>query len=102
MVNPKKKTSTISDSTLGNIDMPFHFKKANSILTAGHHEEYFVYVYILDSKTGQMKSYACYEGNLLTPGRINPATLNLFITIPDGRSSDTKDAKINILVFNRK
>lgn len=92
------KTSTISEPNMGTIDIPFHFKKVTKIVTVGFHDEYFVCGYILDAKTGLMASYVCDEGDLQSPDEINTATLDSFLTVPDGQSSKSKDVQINVLV----
>lgn len=92
------KTSSISEPNLGTLDIPFHFKKVTEIVTVGFHDEFFVCGYILDAKTGLMASYVCDEGDLQSPDEINTATLDSFLTVPDGQSSKSKDVQINVLV----
>lgn len=92
------KTSSISEPNLGTIEIPFRFKKVNEIVTVGYHDEYFVCGYILNAQTGLMASYVCNEGDLQSPDEINAASLNSFLTVPDGQSSKSKDVKINVLV----
>jgi hypothetical protein len=93
-----KKTSTISEPNLGTIDIPFHFKKVNDIVTVGFHDEYFVCGYILDAKMGLTTSYVCNEGDLQSPDVTNAASLSSFLTLPDGKDSKANDVKINVLV----
>ena len=93
-----KKTSTISEPNLGTIDIPFHFKKVNDIVTVGFHDEYFVCGYILDAKTGLTTSYVCNEGDLQSPDVTNAASLSSFLTVAEGKDSKANDVKLNILV----
>ena len=93
-----KKTSTISEPNLGTIDIPFHFKKVNDIVTVGFHDEYFVCGYILDTKTGLTTSYVCNEGDLQSPDVTNAASLSSFLTVAEGKDSKANDVKLNILV----
>ena len=92
-----KKTSPISEPNLGTIDIPFHFKKVNDIVTVGFHDEYFVCGYILDAKTDLTTSYVCNEGDLQSPDVTN-ADLSSFLTVPNGKDSKANDVKINVLV----
>ncbi len=78
-----KKTSSIPEPNLGTIDVPFHFKKVNDIVTVGYHDEYFVCGYILDAQTDLMASYVCNEGDLQSPDGIIAASLNSFLTVPE-------------------
>ena len=93
-----KKTSSISDPSVGTIDIPFHFNKVNDIVSVGFHDEYFVCGYILDAKTALMTSYICNEGDLQSPDVTNAATLSSFLTVSYGQDSKAKDVKINVLV----
>jgi hypothetical protein len=45
-----------------------------------------------------MLSYICNEGDLQNPDGINSATLELFQAVPQGKSSDAKEVKINVLI----
>ena len=93
-----KKTGVISEPNSGIISVPFNFNKKNDIVTAGYHDEFFVCGYVLDAKTGLMISYKCNESDLQNEDGTNAASLDSFITIPDGEKSKAKDVKINILV----
>ena len=93
-----KKTSTISEPNLGTIEIPFHFKKVNDIVTVGFHDEYFVCGYILDAKTGLTRSYVCNEGDLQSPDVTNAASLSSFLSVAEGKDSKANDVKLNILV----
>lgn len=93
-----KKTGVIAEPNSGIISVPFNFKKKNDIVTAGYHDEFFVCGYVLDAKKGSMISYKCTEPDLQNEDGTNVASLDSFITIPDGEKSKAKDVKINILV----
>jgi hypothetical protein len=54
--------------------------------------------YVLDAKSGSMISYKCKEPNLQNEDGTNMASLDSFITIPNGEKSKAKVVKINILV----
>lgn len=93
-----KKTGVISDPSSGIISVPFSFKKKNDIVTAGFHDEYFACGYIINSKTGNLISYICDEGDLQNPDGINSASLESFQAVPQGQNNDAKNVKINVLV----
>ena len=85
-----KKTSTISEPNLGTIDIPFHFKKVNDIVTVGFHDEYFVCGYILDAKTGLTTSYVCNEGDLQSPDVTNTSQLEFIFNCRRGKRFEGK------------
>ena len=80
------------------ITVPFTFEKANDIVTIGNNDEYFVCAYNIEVKTGSMKSYSCYEGDIKNKDGQNIANLDLFGIVESGDNPKTENVTINILV----
>lgn len=70
----------------------------NAVVTVGHDDEYFVCAYSIKTKTGHMKSYSCYEGDIENKDGKNTAKLDLFKTLKEAGDSDVRNVIINILV----
>lgn len=80
------------------ICVPFSFEKTNAIVTLGHNDEYVVYAYAIKTKTGDMKSYSCYEGDIENKDGKNKAKLDQFKTVKEAGDSNVKYVTDNVLV----
>jgi hypothetical protein len=93
-----KFIDNIQDMKSKSISVPFIFETTNDLVTVGTNDEYFVCAYDIETKTGLMKSYSCYEGDIESKVGKNTAKLGLFQTVEGVGDSDAKDVIINILV----
>jgi hypothetical protein len=93
-----KFIDNIQDMKSKSISVPFTFQVTNAIVTLGHNDEYFVCAYAIKTKTGDMKSYSCYEGDIEKKDGKNKAKLDLFQTVKEAGDSNVKDVIINVLV----
>jgi hypothetical protein len=93
-----KFIDNIQDMKSKSISVPFTFQMTNTIVTVGNNDEYFVCAYAIKTKTGLMKSYSCYEGDIESKDGKNTAKLDSFQRVEEDGDFDAKDVIINILV----
>jgi hypothetical protein len=89
----------IKDIKSKSISIPFTFEKSNDVVNVGLNDEYFVCAYNIQTKTGSMKSYSCYEGDIKNIDGKNSAKLGPFQPVSNDDNSDAKNVKINIFVL---